>query len=82
MLSTEFAVTMSYDYRNTGQRHPIPAQAPIRPKGGSGRRYDLDWLRVFAFGMLIFYHIGLFYVTWDWLVNSRYSSPSSNLLWD
>ena len=27
------------------------------------RRYDLDWLRVIAFGLLIFYHIGMYYVT-------------------
>jgi glucans biosynthesis protein C len=38
------------------------------------RRYDLDWLRVFAFGMLILYHVGMFYVTWDWHVKSRYAS--------
>ena len=42
----------------------------------SRRRYDLDWLRVFAFGVLIFYHVGLFYVTWDWYLKSRYSSVS------
>lgn len=40
----------------------------------SARRYDLDWLRVAAFGLLIFYHIGMFYVTWDWHVKSPYSS--------
>lgn len=34
------------------------------------RRYDLDWLRIIAFGLLIFYHIGMFYVTWDWHVKS------------
>lgn len=39
----------------------------------SGRRYDLDWLRVIAFGLLIFYHIGMFYVTWDWHVKSLYA---------
>ncbi len=38
------------------------------------RRYDLDWLRVFAFGMLILYHVGMFYVTWGWHVKSRYAS--------
>lgn len=38
------------------------------------RRYDLDWLRICAFGVLIFYHVGMFYVTWDWTVKSRYSS--------
>lgn len=42
---------------------------------GSGRRYDLDWLRIFAFGVLILYHVGMFYVTWDWYLKSRYSAP-------
>jgi glucans biosynthesis protein C len=46
----------------------------IRPRTSPERRYDLDWLRVFAFGMLIFYHVGMFYVTWGWHVKSRYSS--------
>jgi hypothetical protein len=26
------------------------------------RRYDFDWLRVFAFAVLIFYHVGMLYV--------------------
>ena len=34
------------------------------------RRYDLDWLRIAAFGLLIFYHVGMFYVTWDFHVKS------------
>lgn len=38
------------------------------------RRYDLDWLRIIAFGLLIFYHIGMFYVTWDWHVKSPRAS--------
>ena len=29
------------------------------------RRYDLDWLRVIVFGLLIFYHVGMFFVA-DW----------------
>ncbi len=37
------------------------------------RRYDLDWLRVIAFGLLILYHIGMFYVHWDWHVKSQYA---------
>ena len=40
------------------------------------RRYDLDWLRVFAFGILIFYHVGMFYVTWGWHVKSPSASPA------
>ncbi len=39
------------------------------------RRYDLDWLRFIAFSLLIFYHVGMFYVTWGWHVKSQYASP-------
>ena len=39
------------------------------------RRYDIDWLRTLAFILLIFYHIGQFYVTdWGWHVKSAYQS--------
>lgn len=34
------------------------------------RRHDLDWVRVLAFGLLVFYHVGMYYVTWDWHVKS------------
>ena len=48
------------------------------------RRYDLDWVRVIAFGLLIFYHIGMYYVTWGWHVKSPYagefSEPAMRLL--
>ncbi len=40
----------------------------------SRRRYDLDWLRFIAFALLIFYHLGMFYVTWGWHVKSQYAS--------
>mgnify|MGYP001820327403 FL=1 len=34
-----------------------------------GRRYDIDALRVFAFGLLILFHVGMFYVAdWGWHV--------------
>ncbi len=42
----------------------------------TARRYDLDWLRIIAFGLLILYHVGMFYVTWGWHVKSAYASPS------
>jgi len=39
------------------------------------RRYDLDWLRILAFGLLIFYHSGMFYVEgWGWHAKSQYQS--------
>ncbi|MFC3712011.1 acyltransferase family protein [Sphingoaurantiacus capsulatus] len=34
------------------------------------RHYGLDWLRIGAFGLLIFYHIGMFFVPWDWHVKT------------
>lgn len=34
------------------------------------RRYDLDWIRVGAFFLLILYHTGMFYVPWDWHVKA------------
>jgi len=34
------------------------------------RRHDLDWIRVGAFMLLILYHVGMFYVPWDWHVKS------------
>lgn len=40
------------------------------------RRYDLDWVRVCAFGVLILYHVGMYYVTWDWHVNSPHAGPA------
>ncbi|MFT4247439.1 MAG: acyltransferase family protein [Pseudomonas sp.] len=39
------------------------------------RRHDLDWLRVIAFGLLVLYHVGMYYVTWDWHVKSPTTHP-------
>ncbi len=36
------------------------------------RRYDLDWLRIAAFGLLIGYHVGMLYVPWNFHVKSEY----------
>jgi glucans biosynthesis protein C len=38
------------------------------------RRYDLDWIRVAAFFLLVLYHVGMYYVSWDWHVKSPYAS--------
>ena len=34
------------------------------------RRVDLDWIRVGAFFLLILYHVGMFYVPWDFHVKT------------
>lgn len=38
------------------------------------RLYFLDWLRILAFFLLILYHTGMYYVTWDWHVKSPHAS--------
>lgn len=43
-------------------------------KSKKQRRYDLDWLRVIAIAILLFYHVGMIYVSWDWHINSAKSS--------
>lgn len=34
------------------------------------RRLDLDWVRIAAFFLLVLYHVGMYYVSWDWHVKS------------
>ena len=34
------------------------------------RHYGMDWLRIGAFALLIFYHVGMFFVHWDWHVKT------------
>lgn len=36
----------------------------------AARHYGMDWLRIGAFGLLIGYHIGMFFVPWDWHVKA------------
>jgi glucans biosynthesis protein C len=35
------------------------------------RRYELDWLRVLVFGLLIFYHVGMFFVPWSFHIKNN-----------
>jgi peptidoglycan/LPS O-acetylase OafA/YrhL len=50
------------------------------PATHSTRRYDLDWLRILAFGLLVFYHVGMFYVPWGWHVKSVHAGPAAEPL--
>jgi glucan biosynthesis protein C len=36
------------------------------------RRFDLDWIRIAAFGLLILYHIGMVFVPWSYHVKSTH----------
>jgi hypothetical protein len=35
------------------------------------RKTDLDWLRVIIFGLLIFYHVGMFFVPWGFHIKNN-----------
>ena len=37
----------------------------------NSRRYDIDWIRVLAFDILILYHVGLFFVPWHYHINNN-----------
>ena len=49
---------------------PAPAQR------AADRLTELDWLRIGAFALLILYHLGMFYVPWDWHVKSPHPAPA------
>lgn len=46
----------------------IAQPADVAPE----RRVDLDWVRIAAFGLLILYHVGMFYVPWNWHIKSAH----------
>lgn len=42
----------------------------------SERRYEMDWIRVIVFDILIFWHVGLFFVSWESLI--QWDLPMKN----
>jgi glucans biosynthesis protein C len=56
-------------------QNSINEQALFRQDLGD-RRFDLDWVRISAFMLLILYHVGMYYVTWDWHVKSPHASTA------
>ncbi|MFN9281119.1 MAG: acyltransferase family protein [Betaproteobacteria bacterium] len=46
------------------------------PAEADTRLAFLDALRVLALGLLIAYHVGMYYVTWDWHLKSPFSSTT------
>ena len=40
------------------------------------RLFFLDWLRIAAFALLIVYHVGMYYVSWDWHVKSPHAGSA------
>ncbi|MCG7533202.1 acyltransferase family protein [Psychrobium sp. MM17-31] len=59
-------------FRDTIQQLFVPDVTELPP-----RRHDLDWLRVLAFGLLILFHSGMFYVeNWGFHAKSQYRSET------
>ena len=50
------------------------AAAGLRATTPAEREYGLDWLRVFAFTILILYHSGMIFVTWDFHIKNAETS--------
>jgi len=40
------------------------------------RLYFLDWVRILAFFVLIVFHVGMYYVSWDWMVKSPHAGTA------
>ncbi len=40
----------------------------------------MDWLRIGAFGLLILYHVGMYFVPWEWHVKSARPAPHAEVL--
>ena len=52
-------------------KQTIPHSPHFGPQR-SERRVDLDWVRIGAFGLLIFYHVGMLYVSWEFHIKSAH----------
>lgn len=48
---------------------------PYANSSGS-RLLFLDWARIGAFGLLVLYHVGMYYVTWDWHIKSPHAGAA------
>jgi hypothetical protein len=46
----------------------------------AAREFGLDWLRVFAFAVLILYHSGMAFVRWDWHIKNAEHSRTLELI--
>lgn len=65
----------------TAPEPAAPAAKVAVSGGGAGaavpaRLYFLDWVRIIAFFLLILYHVGMVYVSWDWHVKSPHAGDT------
>ena len=76
--SAHLILRMTFEWR-AGQNSAIleprqlcPAPTAASVVGTDSRLVELDWLRIGAFGLLMFFHVGLFYAPGNWHVKSPY----------
>lgn len=60
--------------RSAARVLPDHSPSPVS-QATNQRHYGLDWLRIAAFALLIFYHIGMVFAPWDWVVKSARTYP-------
>src|ERR1700719_1800055 len=53
-------------------KHQSISHSPHLAPQSSERRVDLDWVRIGAFALLIFYHVGMLYVSWQFHIKSAH----------
>lgn len=53
----------------------MPSLASTPPVPPAERLVFLDWVRILAFGLLVLYHVGMYYVSWPWHVKSVHADP-------
>jgi len=56
--------------------NPLKTESPSYAKIADDRRHDLDWLRVIAIIILLFFHTGMWFNTWGWHVKNTETSHS------
>ena len=47
---------------------------PTNASAAAPSLFFLDWVRTFAFGLLVLFHVGMYYVSWDWHIKSPNAS--------
>jgi len=75
MALFEILATVGSGCFDDAQGKPMTQQdnGAVIATADQGRRFDIDALRIFAFSLLILYHVGMFYVQgWGWHVKSAY----------
>jgi glucans biosynthesis protein C len=69
------------DIDRQGRQAVMASEDNPAPAGGNQRRFDLDWLRVLAFGLLIFFHSGMPFVPWTWHIkNAEHSEALETIM--